>query len=180
MMAKQTKHIFCTSSLHDLCSAKVIEDFDLYSPKQLSILPPVSRKQLLLQYPVVSICRLEQTCAFSDIDANMFWDDLLNSHKERLGGSCFDNISELEALRVSYSSNRERYFAFLTTMIFSGDRFSGHYGVAECYAYERYTDRYANEDCVPVNESCPDDIVNYLVACRIEARFGSHGRGRNC
>ena len=61
----------CLNSLHDLCLCKLIEKFDQYSPEMLSILPPVQRKELLLHCPVVSICHLEQICAFNGIDSDM-------------------------------------------------------------------------------------------------------------
>ena len=119
-----------TSSLHDLCLYKVVEELHHYSPEMLSLLPPVQRRELLLCCPVVSICHLEQTCAFDGIDSDMFWDELLKGHKLWLGIYRHYDFHSREVLRVlvSYLSSREKYFTFLTTMIFSGDRFSGIYG----------------------------------------------------
>ena len=70
---------FSMPSLHDLCLSKLIEEFDHYSAaaEMLSLLSPVQQKELLLLYPVVSICHLEQTCAFDGIDPDMYWDKLL-------------------------------------------------------------------------------------------------------
>ena len=115
------------SSLHDLCLSKLTEQFDHYSPEMLSLLPPMQRKELLLLCPVISICHLEQTCAFDGINSDIFWDELLKKHNGRLGSFHNYDINTHEALRVSHSSSREKYFAFLTAMIFSGDRFSGYY-----------------------------------------------------
>ena len=158
------KQNFSTSSLHDLCLIKLIDELEQYSPELLSLLPPVDRKQLLLFCPVVSICHLEQTCAFDGIDSEIFWGELLEKHIQNFG-ALYDTTVRLEALRASYSSNREKFFAILTTMIFSGDRFSGHYGISEYYEeFERWKDDYA--DTVPTDEQHPDDIVNYLVAYR--------------
>ena len=128
-------HSFSTSSLHDLCLCKLIEKIDHYSPDMLSILPPIQRKKLLLCCPVVSICHLEQTCAFNGIDSDMFWDDILKNQIEMHGNHRSWDINAEEELlyashsqgyKISFSSNREKYFIFLTTMIFCGDRFSGH------------------------------------------------------
>ena len=158
MAERSSRRSFSTSSLHDVCLSKLTEEFDHYSPEMLSLLPTVQRKELLLLCPVVSICHLEQTCAFDGIDSDMFWGDLLERHDSRL--RCYD-INAQEALRVSHSSSREKYFAFLTAVIFSGDRFSGYYAFfsnANGYGKDSY------EGVPPVNErDCPDDIVNYLV-----------------
>ena len=158
-MARQSsRHTFSISSLHDLCFSKLIEEFDHYSPEMLSLLPPAERKELLLYCPVVSICHIEHTCAFNGIDSDMFWNELLWNQKKF-------NVNAVELLLCSYDcehyclSNCEKYFTFLTAMIFSGDRFSGYYvnraDIGQCYCTPR------PEEC-----SCPDDIVNYLVAYR--------------
>ena len=161
MAKRSTRHTFSTSSLHDLCLCKLVEELDHYSPEMLSLLPPVQRKELLLLCPVVSICHLEQTCAFNGIDSDRFWDDLLKNQDSRLG--CFRDYdyNAHEALEVSYSSNREKYFTFLTAMIFSGDRFSGIYGW-----FINGRDFYEGGTPPPEQLDCPDDIVNYLVAYR--------------
>ena len=163
IMAKRSiQRIFSTSSLHDLCLCKLIEELDHYSPEMLSLLPHVQRKELLLLCPVVSICHLEQTCVFDGIDSDTFWDDLLEQHYMRLGLYRNYEFHSCEALRVSHSSSREKYFSFLTAMIFSGDRFSGVYGLY------LNTERDFYEGCSPPpkERSCPNDIVNYLVAYR--------------
>ena len=70
-------------------------------------------------------------------------------------------------LRVSHSSSHDKYFTFLTAMIFSGDRFSGIYGwfINNDDFYER--DYYEEgQTPPPEQQSCPDDIVNYLIAYR--------------
>ena len=154
---------FSTSSLHDVCSSKLTEEFDHYSPEMLSLLPPVQRKELLLLCPVVSICHLEQTCAFDGIDSDMFWGELLERHNSMLGLFRHYGTNACEALEVSYSSSREKYFTFLTAMIFSGDRFSGYYAF---FSNENGYGRDFYEGHTPsVNErDCPVDIVNYLVA----------------
>ena len=66
-----------------------------------------------------------------------------------------------KALKVSYSSSCEKYFTFLTAMIFSGDRFSGIYGW-----FVNGRDFYEGGTPPPEQLDCPDDIVNYLVAYR--------------
>jgi hypothetical protein len=162
------------SSLHSLCFSQLIEEVHYYSPEMLSILPPVQRKELLLYCPVVSICHLEQTCAFNDIDSDMFWDELLNNQKNRLGSYPFNEINALEALQraphshdyeTCFSSHREKYFTFLIAMIFSGDRFSGHYAL---FSDGTGTKRHYFETgyAPPGKRGCPDDIINYLVAHR--------------
>ena len=153
----KTQHMFSPLSLHDLCRYQLIEDLDHYSPEMLSLLPPVQRKELLLHCPVVSICHLEQTCAFDNIDSDTFWDDLLNWQQSRLGIGY--DINANEALRISHSSNREKYFTFLTAMIFSGDRFSGIYGW-----FTNGRDFYEGGTPPPEQRDCPADVVNYLVA----------------
>ena len=164
-MAKRSSSCsFSTSSLHDVCLSKLTEQFDHYSPEMLSLLPPVQRKELLLLCPVVSVCHLEQTCVFDGIDSDKFWDELLKRHDGRLGSFRNYDINAHEVLRVSHSSNREKYFAFLTAMIFSGDRFSGHYAY---FTNETgYGKDFYEEGLTPSmkERSCPDDIVNYLVA----------------
>ena len=170
-MAKQSsRHTFSTSSLHNLCLCKLITEFDHYSPEMLSLLPPVQRKELLLYCPVVSICHLEQTCAFNGIDSGMFWDELLrNQHNtylhiydinaEGVLPSCSDDYEK------EFSSNREKYFTFLTAMIFSGDRFSGHYLMSENdNGHERYFEGSGIPP--PGRRICPVDIVNCLIAYR--------------
>ena len=177
-MAKQRRrYTFSTTSLHDLCSSRMIEEIDHYSPEMLSLLPPDQHKEVLLYCPVVSICHLEQTCAFNGIDSDKFWDELLRIQKNRLGSYRFYNINAHEALlHVShshdyenyFSSNREKYFTYLTAMIFCGDRFSGHYsntvGIGQHY--------YKGDISSPEQRSCPDDIVNYLVAYRKPGKGG--------
>ena len=127
MTKQSSRHTFSTSSLHDLCLSKLVEEFDYYSPEILSLLPPVQRKELLLLCPVVSICHLEGTCAFDGIDSDKFWGEFLKRHDGRLGSFRNYDINADETQYISYSSSREKYFTFLTAMIFSGDRFSGHY-----------------------------------------------------
>ena len=156
-----TRHIFSTSSLHDICLSKLIEEFDHYSPEMLSLLPPVQRKELLLYCPVVSICHLEETCAFSGIDSDTFWDDLLKQQFSFRGYRRHYDVNAYDTLRVSHSSNREKYFTFLTAMIFSGDRFSGIYG-----RFINGRDFYEGGSPPPEQRCGPDDIVNYLVAHR--------------
>ena len=162
------KHI---SSLYNLCLNQLIEEVHCYSPEMLSILPPIQRKELLLYCPIVTICHLEQTCAFNGIDSDIFWNELLNNQKERLGSYDFNEINALKVLRSTSrshdcqtfsSSSREKYFTFLTALIFSGDRFSGH------YAFFTGRDRHYFESgyAPPGKRSCPDDIINYLVAHR--------------
>ena len=168
------KHTFSVSSLHNLCLCKLIEDFHCYSPEMLSLLPPVQRKQLLLYCPVVSICHLEQTCAFDGIDSDIFWDELLKIQKNGIRYFRFYDINAHQALlRASrsceyanyFSSNREKYFTYLTAMIFSGDRFSGHYAMFTS-ATGTGRDYYDGGIPPPGERSCPPDIVNYLVAHR--------------
>ena len=166
-MSTRARNTFSTSSLSDLCLCKLVEELDYYSPEALSLLPPVQRKELLLLCPVVSICHLERTCAFDDIDSDTFWDDLRKSQSSRLGGfRDYDfharlTVSEYSSNHEKFSSSREKYFTFLTTMIFSGDRFSGVYGWF-------VDDRDFYEGCSPPPEqrSCPDDVVNDLVTYR--------------
>ena len=69
--------------------------------------------------------------------------------------------AEYSSNHEEFSSSREKYFTFLTTMIFSGDRFSGVYGWF-------INDRDFYEGCSPPPEqrSCPDDVVNDLVTYR--------------
>ena len=161
-MAKgSTRHVFSTSSLHDLCHCKLVEELDHYSPEMLSLLPPIQRKELLLLCPIVSICHLEQICAFDGIDSDMFWDDLLKNQDSRLGSFRDYECNAHKALEVCYSSSREKYFTFLTALIFSGDRFSGIYGW-----FIDGRDFYEGGTPPPEQLDCPDDIVNYLVAYR--------------
>ena len=162
-----TRSTFSTSSLSDLCLCKLIEELDHYSPEALSLLPPVQRKELLLLCPVVSICHLEQTCAFDDIDSDTFWDDLRKSQSSRFIAG-YDShailvlgVSVGSSNREEFSSSREKYFTFLTTMIFSGDRFSGVYG---WFVNDRHF--YEGGSPPPDERDCPDDIVNDLVAYR--------------
>ena len=158
-----TRRTYSTSPLHDLCLSNLIENIDHYSAESLTQLPPVQRKQLLLLCPVVSICQLEQTCAFDGIDSDSFWDDILVFHKKGIGCYRSYDINATDALNAPHTSNREKYFSFLTTMIFSGDRFSGIYG-----QFVNYTgtarDYYEGATPPPEEQSCPDDIINYLVA----------------
>ena len=44
----------------------------------------------------------------------------INAHEELL---------HAQEYKISFSSNHEKYFTFLTAMIFCGDRFSGHYAM---------------------------------------------------
>ena len=161
-----TRSTFSTSSLSDLCLCKLIEELDHYSPEALRFLPPVQRKELLLLCPVVSICHLEQTCAFDDIDSDTFWDDLRKSQISRLA-ECYDFHAEevveypLKHNYKEFSSNREKYFIFLPTMIFSGDRFSGIYG---WFVDGRHF--YEGGSPPPDQRGCPNDIVNDLIAYR--------------
>ena len=166
-MAKQSSRCtFSMSSLHDLCLCKLIEEFDHYSPEMLSILPPVQRKELLLYCPVVSVCHLEQTCAFNSIDSDIFWDELLESQKNRLRSYCFYDTDAHEALLCashshSYensSNSRENYFAYLTAMIFSGDYFSHHCMDDGCC--------FKSGTPPPWRRGCLDNIVNDLIAYR--------------
>ena len=172
-LSSSSKHVtlLSLSSLHDLCLSKLIEEFHCYSPEMLSILPPIQRKELLLYCPVVSICHLEQTCAFNGIDFGIFWSELLRNHKNRLGSYPFNDIKADEALLCAShshdyenycSSSREKYFTYLTAIIFSGDRFSGHFawftGMEQHYLKNGYAP--------PGERNCPHDIVNYLVAHR--------------
>ena len=162
-----TRSTFSTSSLSDLCLCKLIEELDHYSPEALSLLPPVQRKELLLLCPIVSICHLERTCAFDDIDSDTFWEDLRKSQISRLiAGYDFHAILVLGVSVNSlnhekFSSSREKYFTFLTTMIFSGDRFSGVYG---WFVNGRHF--YEGGSPPPDERDCPDDIVNDLIAYR--------------
>ena len=161
-----TRSTFSTSSLSNLCLCKLIEELDHYSPEALSLLPPVQRKELLFLCPVVSICHLEQTCAFDDIDSDTFWDDLCKSQSNRLGVFRDYDFHAEEVLGYSsknakFSSSREKYFTFLTTMIFSGDRFSGVYGW-----FVDGRDFYEGCSPPPDQRDCPDDVVNDLVTYR--------------
>ena len=158
------------SSLHDLCLCKLIEKFDQYSPEMLSILPPVQRKELLLHCPVVSICHLEQICAFNGIDSDMKF--------SRIRLRCMEIIVVVTSMLMKsyymhrnikfFSSSHEKYFTFLTAMIFCGDHFSGHYAMF----INKYRINGEWEDCFdgstppPEECSCPDDIVNHLVVYR--------------
>ena len=160
MEKQNSRRTFSTVSLRDLCLLQVVEEFDLYSPEELSLLPPVQRKELLLFCPIVSLCHLEQTCAFDGIDSGTFWEDLLFSHKRCL--YCYD-VNACDALSVSYSSSREKYFTFLTSMIFGGDRFSGHYAF---FSDRNGYMRHFYDGYTPPPEECkaPIDIINFLVA----------------
>ena len=168
LSSSSIKHI---SSLYNLCLNQLIEEVHCYSPEMLSILPPVQRKELLLYCPVVTICHLEQTCAFNGIDSDKFWKELLNNQKDRLGSYDFNEINALKVLQSTsrshdcqtfFSSCREKYFTFLTALIFSGDRFSGHYAFITGTDLHHFESGYAP----PGKRSCPDDIINYLVAHR--------------
>lgn len=159
-----TQSIFSTSSLRDLCLIKLIEELEYYSPEQLNRLPPVYRKQLLFFCPVVSICRLEKTCAFDGIDSEVFWDELFEIHKE-LFVHHYDAEAVYAVLRASYSSNRDKYFVFLTTIICSGGRFSGHFKVSNVEIVtrrEHLVDMHRHT--LPADVQYPTDIINYLVA----------------
>ena len=158
-----TQSIFSTSSLRDLCLIKLIEELEYYSPEQLNRLPPVYRKQLLFFCPVVSVCRLEETCAFDGIDSEVFWDELLEIHKELFAH--YDAEAVYEVLRTSYSSNREKYFVFLTTIVCSGGRFSGHFKVSNVEIVTR-REHLVDMDhhTLPADIQCPTDVINYLVA----------------
>ena len=171
LSSSSIKHI---SSLYNLCLNQLIEEIHCYSPEMLSILPPVQRKELLFYCPVVTICHLEQTCAFNGIDSDMFWNELLSNQKDRLGSYDFNKINALDALQSTSCSHdcqtyflscREKYFTFLTAVIFSGDRFSGHYAF---FTDETGTGRHYFETgyASPGKRNCPDDIINYLVAHR--------------
>ena len=163
----RARNTFSTPSLRDLCLCKLVEELDHYSPEALSLLPPVQRKELLLLCPVVSICHLERTCVFNDIDSDTFWDDLRKSQSSRLGGfrgydfHALLTVSEYSSNHEEFSSSREKYFTFLTTMIFSGDRFSGVYG---WFVDDR--DLYEGGSPPPEQRSCPDDVMNDLVTYR--------------
>lgn len=171
-MANQSgRHTFSTSSLHDLCLCKLIEEFDHYSPEMLSLLPPVQRKELLLYCPVISICHLEQTCAFNDINSDIFWDELLGNQYNRYlhiyNINANDVLPHSDDREKKFPSNREKYFTFLTAMIFSGDRFSGHYLMSEYdNGHKRYLMYEGGDPPPPGQRSCPVDIVNCLVAYR--------------
>ena len=162
MAKRNTRRVFSTSSLHDISLNQVIEDFDSYSPEMLNLLPPVQRKELLLFCPVVSICHLEQTCAFDGIDSETFWKDLVNKHKGPLASAPKYDVNAYHALDASYSSNREKYFTFLTAVIFSGDRFSGHYAFFSAASSRQ--DFYEGCSPPPGERDAPIDPVNFLVA----------------
>ena len=159
-----TRRTYSTSPLHDLCLGKLIENIDHYPAESLILLPPVQRKQLLLLCPVVSICQLEQTCAFDGIDSDSFWDDIFTIHRHCIGYHLNYKINAIEALQDPHESSREKYFSFLTTMIFSGDRFSGIYGMFVSYNGRARDYRVVTPS--PEERSCPDDIINYLVVYR--------------
>ena len=144
--------------------------------------------KLLLLCPIVTVCHLEHTCAFNGIDSEMFWDKLLRSQRNTT--STCTSKHKIDTLKAppphldSVLSSRERYFTYLTAMIFSGDRFSGHYvdGGPHYYYFTYLTamifsgDRFSGHyvDGRPhyyyrsggLQRSCPEDIVNHLVAYR--------------
>ena len=77
----------------------------------------------------------------------------------------FYDVNAGEALRVPHLSNCEKYFTFLTALIFSGDRFSGHYGLfTVCTGTGQ--EYYEGTTPPPKERRCPEDMVNYLVAYR--------------
>ena len=120
--------------------------------------------KLLLLCPIITICHLEHTCAFNGIDSEIFWDKLLR--RQRNTTSTCTSKHKIDTLKAppphldSVLSSRERYFTYLTAMIFSGDRFSGHY----VYLFDGGPHYYYRSG--GLQRSCPEDIVNHLVAYR--------------
>ena len=81
----------------------------------------------------------------------MFWDELLEIHKELFAH--YDAEAVYEVLRTSYSSNREKYFVFLTTIVCSGGRFSGHFKVSNVEIVTR------REHCLLYTSPSPRDAT---------------------
>ena len=147
------KHFFNLFSSQP-CLIKLVEELEHYSPELLSRLSPMDRKQLLLLCPIVSVSHLEQTCAFDGIDSETLWANLLDKHKQSFD---YDTTAVLEALEVPCSSNRERYFTFLTTVIFSGDRFSGYFEKS-VYEIARWREHLA-KTCLLYTSPSPRDAT---------------------
>ena len=152
---------FSVESLQTLCVYQVIHSLDCYSPELLCCIPPSLRYQIYTRSPIVDICHFENTIAFDGIHHEALWGELYQNHWEhwdQWSSEEFVTHKNLEFLPAGIS-NREKYFAFITTVIFCAERPSG---------YIENLDTSSGNRCESVPEevmNCyPTDVVNYLVA----------------
>ena len=164
------EYSFSTKSLQSLCLDRMSISLEYYSPELLSCVPPALRHRLFLQSPIVDVCRYEKTCAFDNINADKLWGELYSKHWK-----CYDQwhcdvtvtTKSEEIISDCATTNREKYFILLTTIIFSFERPTGY--------FSRIVDdekRINYEPPKGVATGYPIDIVNYLIAAHISVVVG--------
>ena len=153
--------LYSASSLHNLCLFQIISSLEHFSPQLLSCIPPSLRYQIFLRSPIVDICSFENSTAFDSIDREALWDELYQSHLKQWDKWKTEEFSTLKSMQLFPAgiSNRDKYFAFITTLIFCAER---PYG----YVENLNIGHYKRCESIPEQtvEWYPTDVVNYLVA----------------
>ena len=162
-------HMLSAKSLQSLCLDQSAVSLDHYSPELLSRIPPPLRHQLLLQSPIVDVCRYEKTCAFDKVNADKLWGEIYDKHWKCYYTWHFDSTvttKTLEMVDGFATTNREKYFILLTTIIFNADRPTGYFG--------SMTSNQTRIEHEPkgVATGYPCDIINYLAAADVSSLAG--------
>ena len=133
----KSSSLFSTASLQTLCLSRLITFLEHYPPELLSRLPTTLRHRLFIPSPIIDLCRLEKTCAFDGIDSEKLWGELYVKHWSTFDPGYYDSLIETMVHRkcsTSYGelyesdiTNREKYFALMTTTIFCAERPSGFF-----------------------------------------------------
>ena len=120
--------LYSASSLHSLCLFQIISSLEHFSPQLLSCIPPSLRYQIFLRSPIVDICSFENSTAFDSIDCEALWDELYQSHLKQWDKWKTEEFSTLKSMQLFPAgiSNRDKYFALITTLIFCAEDPSGY------------------------------------------------------
>lgn len=158
------EHLFSTKSLLTLCINQSAICLEYYTPEVLSHVPPALRHQIFLHYPIVDICRFEKTSAFNSIKADKLWGEIYDKHWGSYDRWKYDNTvttGSMDLIGDCATTNHEKYFLLLTTIIFNGEHPTGYFG--------RMSDNQKRIDNTPVGivNTYPTDIINFLIAAHI-------------
>lgn len=153
--------VYSANSLQNLCLYRIICSLEHFSPQLLNCIPPSLRYQLFLRCPIVDICSFENSIAIDGIDCEALWGELYESHWKQWNQWKTEELITSRNMQFLPAgiSNREKYFALITTMIFCLERPSGYIenlNIGHGYHYESIPQQTI--------EQYPTDIVNYLVA----------------
>ena len=96
-------HFFSTESLQTLCLSRLINSLECYSPELLSRVPTSLRYRILVQSPIIDICRLERTSAFDGNDSEKLWGECYDKHWFRFSPN-YPVTSKVYERTQSYSS----------------------------------------------------------------------------